>query len=590
MNLAERFNIAGGAPLKGGKMKGDATVSHKDIIEAVGLSSSEIEGGTLEVRSPIDGSRIAGVRETPPGEMPGIVARAKAGFLAWRDVPPPRRGELIRLFAEELRAGKADPRSGRHPRVRQDPDQEGLGEVQEMIDICDFAVGLSRQLYGLTIASERPGHRHARDVASARGCAASSPPSTSRSPSGRGTRPFSLVCGNPVVWKPSEKTPLTALAVQQIASTGRWRAFGDAPDDLLQVVIGGREIGERTGRRSPMSPSSAPPARRPHGPQGRAESLAARFRPLHPGARRQQRHDRRPLGGPGHGAPGHRLLGRGHQPGSAVPACGGSSCTIGVYDRARPRLKAAYEVRLSVGDPLDDGTLVGPLIDAAAPSTGMHGGRWIAGKADGGEVHGGGQRELGRTPTRAPTTPRPAIVEMPEPDARSSVSTRPSPRFSTPMEVRRPSTRRRRCTTASPQGLSSCIFSDRPARGRASSCPTVGSDCGHRERQHRPRAGPRSAAPSAARRRPAAAANPDPTRGRATCAGRPTPSTIRANCRSPKASRSISDSRACALRRGRRGEFSRVSAADEVFRNHRSVGTRQFRIFQLHARQVSSGV
>ncbi len=132
-------------------------MSHKDIIEAVGLSSSEIEGGTLEVCSPIDGSRIAGVRETPAGEMPGIVARAKDAFLAWRDVPPPRRGELIRLLGEELRAAKAELGS----LVTLENGKiltEGLGEVQEMIDICDFAVGLSRQLYGLTIASERLGH------------------------------------------------------------------------------------------------------------------------------------------------------------------------------------------------------------------------------------------------------------------------------------------------------------------------------------------------------------------------------------------------------------------------------------------------
>ena len=110
------------------------------------------------VRSPIDGAEIGRASVTPLSDMPAVIARSRQAFLAWREVPAPRRGELVRLFGEELRAAKAELAA----LVTAEAGKittEGVGEVQEMIDICDFAVGLSRQLYGLTIASERPGHR-----------------------------------------------------------------------------------------------------------------------------------------------------------------------------------------------------------------------------------------------------------------------------------------------------------------------------------------------------------------------------------------------------------------------------------------------
>jgi aldehyde dehydrogenase (NAD+) len=126
-----------------------------EILAANGLAGLT---GSLPVHSPIDGAEIARVPETAPGEMAAVIARSQAAFKAWRTVPAPRRGELVRLLGEELRAAKADLGA----LVTLEAGKivsEGLGEVQEMIDICDFAVGLSRQLYGLTIASERPGHR-----------------------------------------------------------------------------------------------------------------------------------------------------------------------------------------------------------------------------------------------------------------------------------------------------------------------------------------------------------------------------------------------------------------------------------------------
>ena len=112
--------------------------------------------GDLESRSPIDGLVIGSVASTPAIEVAAAVGRAHDAFLAWRSVPPPRRGELVRLFGEVLRAEK--DALGRLVSLESGKIlAEGVGEVQEMIDICDFAVGLSRQLYGLTIATERPG-------------------------------------------------------------------------------------------------------------------------------------------------------------------------------------------------------------------------------------------------------------------------------------------------------------------------------------------------------------------------------------------------------------------------------------------------
>ena len=128
------------------------------LLQRLGVPQAALTGGTLAARSPITGEVLAQVPQHSPADATAAIGRAQAAFLAWRKVPAPRRGELVRLLGEELRAAKADLgllvtiEAGKIP-------SEGLGEVQEMIDICDFAVGLSRQLYGLTIATERPGHR-----------------------------------------------------------------------------------------------------------------------------------------------------------------------------------------------------------------------------------------------------------------------------------------------------------------------------------------------------------------------------------------------------------------------------------------------
>ena len=157
-------------------------------------------------------------------------------------MPAPRRGELVRLLGEELRAAKAD--LGRLVTLEAGKIvSEGLGEVQEMIDICDFAVGLSRQLYGLTIATERPDHRmmetwHPLGVVGV--ISAFNFPVAVWS----WNAALALVCGDPVVWKPSEKTPLTALAVQALVRARRAAASASAPTALFDVLIGGRDVGE----------------------------------------------------------------------------------------------------------------------------------------------------------------------------------------------------------------------------------------------------------------------------------------------------------------------------------------------------------
>jgi aldehyde dehydrogenase (NAD+) len=196
------------------------------VLDALGVHLPS--SGDLTVRSPIDGSVLTQLPTASAADMKAAVGRAHEAFKAWRVVPAPKRGELIRLFGEELRAHKAQLAqlvSIEAGKVT----SEGLGEVQEMIDICDFAVGLSRQLHGLTIASERPGHRMMEQWLPL-GVVGIISPSTSRSPCGPGTPRWRWSAVTPCVWKPSEKTPLTALATQALFERAlkAYRAAGNA--------------------------------------------------------------------------------------------------------------------------------------------------------------------------------------------------------------------------------------------------------------------------------------------------------------------------------------------------------------------------
>ena len=205
-------------------------MAHGDILSASGLTAAEIGGGSLAVHSPIDGSAIAKLKTHGAAEVQAMIAQGVVAFRAWRQVPAPRRGELVRLFGEELRAAKES--LGRLVTLECGKIlQEGLGEVQEMIDICDFAVGLSRQLYGLTIASERPGHAMRESWHPLGVCGIITAFNFPVAPFAWNAA-LALVCGDPVIWKPSEKTPLSALAVGKIFARAVQR-FGDAPAGLL---------------------------------------------------------------------------------------------------------------------------------------------------------------------------------------------------------------------------------------------------------------------------------------------------------------------------------------------------------------------
>src|SRR5579859_1672056 len=218
-----------------------ATADAAETLARLGVPARLWTGGTRKVTSPVTGEVIGAVHDASAAETAQAVDAAHQAFLAWRNTPAPRRGELVRLFGEELRAAKADLarlvtlEAGKIV-------SEANGEVQEMIDICDYATGLSRQLFGLTLATERPQHRmmetwHPLGVVGV--ISAFNFPVAVWS----WNSALALVCGDPVVWKPSEKTPLTALAVQALFERAAAK-FGDAPAGLSAVIVGGREVGE----------------------------------------------------------------------------------------------------------------------------------------------------------------------------------------------------------------------------------------------------------------------------------------------------------------------------------------------------------
>lgn len=337
-------------------------------------------------------------------EAAAAIDRADAAFRTWRLVPAPKRGELVRLFGEELRAAKAD--LGRLVSIEAGKiPSEGLGEVQEMIDICDFAVGLSRQLYGLTIATERVGHRmmetwHPLGVIGI--ISAFNFPVAVWA----WNTALALVCGNSVVWKPSEKTPLTALAAQAILERALKR-FGDAPEGLAQVLIGDRTMGEVLVDHPKVPLVSATGSTR----MGRevGPRLARRF------ARAILE-----LGGNNGGivCPTADLDMALRAIAFGAMGTAGQRCTTlrrlfvheSVYDQLVPRLKKAY-ASVSVGNPLDGSALVGPLIDKLA-FDGMQKALAEA-KAHGGQVHGGERVDAGNADAYYV---KPALVEMPAHD------------------------------------------------------------------------------------------------------------------------------------------------------------------------------
>jgi aldehyde dehydrogenase (NAD+) len=332
-------------------------------LAALDLDPKSFTNGDLVARSPIDGSVTARIASSDAAAVDAAIGRAHAAFLAWRTVPAPRRGELIRLFGEELRREK-DTLAALVTIEAGKIVAEARGEVQEMIDICDFACGLSRQLYGLAIASERPGHRmmetwHPLGVVGVI--------SAFNFPVAVWAWNFALaiVCGDSVVWKPSDKTPLTAAACHALflRAAKRFAEGGaPAPDGLSAVVQGPAAIGERLVDDRRVALVSATGSTR----MGRAVGprVASRF--------------------------GRSLLELGGNNAMIVTptadlelatravlfsAAGtaGQRCTTlrrliaheGVKDELAARVERAY-AQIRVGDPREATTLVGPLVDGAS--------------------------------------------------------------------------------------------------------------------------------------------------------------------------------------------------------------------------------
>jgi aldehyde dehydrogenase (NAD+) len=371
---------------------------HAEILVGFGI---DVRGDRV-VRSPIDGTELARVAYDDAAAVDRKIAASVEAFKLWRAIPAPKRGELVRLFGEELRANK--DALGRLVTVECGKIlEEGRGEVQEMIDICDFAVGLSRQLYGLTIASERPGHRMMETWHPAGPVAVIS---AFNFPVAvwAWNAALALVCGDSVIWKPSEKTPLTALAVQTLFERAVAK-FGAAPPTLSQLVLGDRACGEQLAGDARIAIVSATGSTA----MGRAlaPAVAGRF-------------GRTILELGGNNAmivcPSARLDLAERAILFAAVGTAGQRCTSlrrlfvheSVAEKLIDRLVSHY-ARLAIGDPLEKGTLVGPLIDRAA-FEGME--RALARAAEeGGTVFGGGRVLAERYPDA--WYARPALVRMP---------------------------------------------------------------------------------------------------------------------------------------------------------------------------------
>ncbi|KAF0674561.1 L-piperidine-6-carboxylate dehydrogenase [Profundibacterium mesophilum] len=438
-------------------------MDHSQILEACGLPHGTDGPGGLAVTTPVDGSVIARLSQHSPAQAQEAIDRAAAAFEIWRDVPAPRRGALVRLIGKELRAEKENLArlvSLECGKIV----QEGRGEVQEMIDICDFALGLSRQLYGLTIASERPGHAMRETWHPMGVCAIITAFNFPVAP-WCWNAALALVCGDPIIAKPSEKAPLCALAVQRICERALER-FGDAPDGLVQTLVGGAELGAALA----ASPRVAIVSATGSVPMGRKVAGAA-----------AERMGRCILELGGNNA---MIIAPSADLELAVRAAvfsavgtAGQRCTSlrrlivheDVADGVITRLRHAYD-GLRIGDPLAEETLVGPLIDSDA-GTAMSAALERA-AAQGGTVHGGAPVLGDRFP--GATYRQPALVEMPEQSDVVHAET-----FAPILYVMRYRTLDEAIAlqNAVPQGLSSCIFST-DIRECERFLSASGSDCG----------------------------------------------------------------------------------------------------------------
>ncbi|MBX9787203.1 MAG: aldehyde dehydrogenase family protein [Alphaproteobacteria bacterium] len=431
----------------------------QEILQRFKLYS---DSGSLRVISPIDGRELSRVQETSSQELAQIIEKADSAFKKWRLVPAPKRGELIRLFGEELRAHKEE--LGALVTLECGKIlQEGLGEVQEMIDICDFAVGLSRQLYGLTIASERPGHRMMETWHPLGPVLVISP---FNFPVAVWCWNFALaiVCGNSVIWKPSEKTPMTALATLGLFERAL-KKF-NASLDLLLLVVGGSDLGKTLVENSKISLVSATGGV----PMGKAvaQSVAARL-------------GRSLLELSGNNAmiltPSADLELAIRAIAFSALGTAGQRCTTlrrlivhqSLYDQVFERLSQIYK-HVPVGNPLEAKILMGPLIDQRSFDE-MQSALKEA-RSQGGQVQGG-ERILEEKYPKAYYV-RPALVVMKMQTEVVRKETFAPILYVIPYEDFEEALKMQNDVA---QGLSSCIFTN-DIREAETFLSARGSDCG----------------------------------------------------------------------------------------------------------------
>jgi aldehyde dehydrogenase (NAD+) len=334
-------------------------MNYRTILQEAGVPPAAPAGDTVDAHTPVDGSVIHRVAMDDRAAVEAKIQAAARAFLDWRAVPAPTRGELVRRFAERVRHEKAA--LGRLISLESGKIlTEGLGEVQEVIDICDFAVGLSRQLYGLTIASERPGH-HLVERWHPLGPVGVITAFNFPMAVWAWNAALALVCGNTVIWKPSEKTLLCAQALHRLMQEVI-AEFPAAPADITQLVMGRRSAGEQI-------------ADHPAIPLVSATGSTAMGRAL--GPRVAARFGRALLELGGNNAaivtPSADLGLSLRAIVFAAAGTAGQRCTSlrrlivhrSLTDKLGPMLRKAY-ASLPVGSPLESATLVGPLIDAKA--------------------------------------------------------------------------------------------------------------------------------------------------------------------------------------------------------------------------------
>ncbi len=440
-------------------------MTNDKLLLSLGVQANAFKGGALHSFSPIDGQVIAQVHTTTLTEVADRVARAQAAFLRWREVPAPQRGELVRLLGEELRTHK--PLLGALVTLEVGKvSSEGLGEVQEMIDICDFAVGLSRQLHGLTIASERPGHRM-METWQPLGVVGVITAFNFPVAVWAWNAALALVCGDTVLWKPSEKAPLCALAVQALFERACVR-FGqpELTRDLSQLLLGLADVGQAMVSHPRVALVSATGSTG----MGRAvgQVVAARF-------------GRSLLELGGNNAiivtPSADLDMAVRAVAFSAAGTAGQRCTTArrlvvhesVYSDFVGRLKSAY-ASFKIGSPQEAGTLLGPLIDRQAFEA-MQAALAQA-VAEGGSVVGGERVLQDRYPAAYYVSA--ALVEMP---AQSGVVCHET--FAPILYVLKYQTLSQAIDLNNevPQGLSSAIFTT-DLREAETFMSAVGSDCG----------------------------------------------------------------------------------------------------------------